>query len=207
MQKTANLKAIITIILTIFIVSIVNAQNQSTSPVKSNQLSESIQKNIDAIAHTIRTDILTTIKAPLELSQDYPLKIKLSYSKEGPMIVGMYSGLIIMGHATMAISDSETGISSSVSDSLASSEKPIIIQKNIVFVGNPPMPGQELTFHIEHGEYFCSGNFSIKDIPMYFERGTMICTDAVKPCTFSEGSSFFLDTVNYIYSKGNWIKN
>ena len=215
MKKMINLKALVVILVTLFVASIISAQNSNTIPVQSkptnpsvnNQLSDPIQKSIAAVAHTIRTDIFNTLKMPLILSKDHPLKVNLSNAKDGPMIVGLYDGIIVMGHAKITNSVSKTVNDSSGSDSLHISGKPTVSQDNIEFVGNPPALGQELKFHIEKGEYSCKGNFSIKDIPMYFESGTMIFTDNVKPCTFSEGCSFFYNSVNYVYSDAKWVKN
>jgi hypothetical protein len=162
---------------------------------------------IDAIVCTIRKDILRSIKVPLKLSQNYPLKVNLFHATDGTMIVGLCNGLVIHGNANMRISVPKIINEPNVPDSLLNSEKPMIISDNMVFVGEPQGYGKNLLFHIERGEYDCMGNFNIDDIIMYFNKGTMIFTDDSNSCTFSEGSSFFYKTENYIYSNTKWVKN
>lgn len=212
-----NTKNLIVVMFAILFSIFVSAQKPKSSTMQSNkksdivkppdinQIPESTQKCIDAIGCAIRSEILNSIKAPLILSQKYPLKVNLYHVTEGTMFIGLEKGLIVNGKVNMTSSVPKTASEPIKSDSLPNSHKPMIESENMLLVGDSQDFNSELKFHIERGEYDCKGAFIIEKIPMYFERGNIFYADNNNPGNFSEGSIFVYNSTRYINKHSKWM--
>jgi len=207
MKSNMGLKILSVILFTIFFTTTVSAQKnvdkqrtskpivnaQKTSHIKKIiQKPDTIQMTANAIGNAIRGEILDRYKKDImlhmniEISQVHQLIINLSHEQNGRAISGTSDSLTVKGKAVIG---------------------PI---GDISFI--IPQDLSKSGVAIESGEFFCKGHFSFKDnsfkdIPLYFESGTVIFTDNEKSGTFSEGSIFFYNSLSFRYTNSKWIKN
>lgn len=155
----------------------IEKQNKVIVPQKT----DTIQLKANATANTIRAAFLNLYKKrslsslDLLITQEYPLKINLAHELNGTYEVsGIYDGISISGKIKLFIEGNEM----------------------ITMDGN--------FSHISSGKYICEGHFKTKGFPLYFENGEIIFTDNVKSCTFSEGCTFIVNNVSYVFTNGKW---
>jgi uncharacterized protein YraI len=180
--------------------SLVKAEKQSNS--YSSQKPDTIQLTANAIANTIREALINSYKRQsygtggLLITQEYQLFINLSHDLNGSdELTGIFDSITIIGKINLVNKGEMRMIYNNLD------------QQSSGTSGTYTMVDPSSTFlSIDSGEYNCGGHFRRNDTPIYFENGKITFTDNVKPCSFSEGSTFFYDTIGYKYTNLKWVK-
>lgn len=166
-----------------------------------SQKPDTVQMAATQITNAIREVIATIFKTKnfrldLSITPEHPLKISLSLDKNGMTSLG---GTDEKFPITGMVNLQTSGMFS-----VDATPKPGY---------DPKMSGTQITSEnfvscINAGEFECGGYYLLKStIPLYFESGAIVFTDNEKPCTFSEGSVLFYNSVKYINTGSKWVQN
>jgi hypothetical protein len=180
--------------------TLVKIENQRN--IISSQKPDTIQLTANAIANTLRDFILKYFKrnnsgtGGLLITSEYPYIINLSHDLNGSSeLIGTYDSITIHGKVSISVKEDMKYIFNNLN------------KKSSGTPGAYTMVDPNSTFlSITSGEDICKGYFTIKNAHLYFESGKITFNDNVKPGSFSEGCTFFYNSIGYKYTHSKWIK-
>lgn len=177
---------------------------EKQSNVIISQKKDTIELAANGIANIIRDALLKSYKRQsygtggLLITIEYPLYLTLSNDLNGSdAISGTFDNIAINGKINLVNKGEMKMIFNNLNNQ--SSGTP----------GSYTMVDPSSTFlSIGSGEFTCGGFYFINTtIPLYFEKGKMIFTDNVNPCTFTIGSVLFYNSVRYTYYNSRWTQS